>query len=222
MLVTFVALLMTAAPVQPAAAPAQGGMVFTDEEPPPAWHTGSSSSRLALPVVIRFDEKFVEKLPVTESNSGGVDAYSNAAPAALRRYAPALARRHFEEARWTVEVGKGREIVIRNIGVTYSSGPYYQVQVVVDRVQDGHRLGQATGRGSASANHQADRIKASWGGAYGAQAANDAYRPKPEEDAFVIGQAAVQALDNALYQLASVWSSEQQRDAILKAAQHRK
>ena len=58
---------------------------------------------------------------------------------------------------------------------------------------------------------------------------DEASKPHPDEDAVVIGQAAIRALDSALMQLSAVWGAEQQRDEImrkqaeaLKAAQKRK
>ena len=219
------ALLAAAAPVQAKpmaapAAPAGPSKVLADEDPPAAWYQGNSSARLALPVAVRFDPAYQDVVPLTAANGGASEGTTDDASAVLRKNTPAVARRHFEEAKWTTESGKGRELVIKSVTVTFHSGPHYQVQVMVDRVQDGRRLGQATGNGNATADHGKDRARAAWApGPWGRSASNEATRPHPTEDAPVIQQATIRALDSALNQLASIWSSEQQADMYRKQAE---
>lgn len=213
--------LLSAAPAPapaPAAAP-QVARVLSDEDAPAAWYQGNSSARLAAPVVIRFDGAVVDTLTLTAASGGASGGTTDAPATALRKHTPAVARRHFEEAKWTTEVGKGRELVLKSVSATFHPGPSYQVQVIVDRVQDGRRLGQATGTGMASADHTADRTRATWApGPWGRAAAHQANSPHPVEDAPVIQQATIRALDSALLQLAAYWAGEQQAEAMQKQA----
>ncbi|HEY3449647.1 MAG TPA: hypothetical protein VGK67_25055 [Myxococcales bacterium] len=218
------ALLAAAAPVQaqPMAplAPAGPAKVLADEDPPAASYQGNSSARLAAPVVVRFDPAFQDLTPVLAANGGASEGTTNAASAVLSRNTPAVARRHFEEAKWTTGTGKGRELVIKSVTVTFRQGPSYQVQVIVDRVQDGRRLGQATGSGQAAADHSKDQARARWApGPWGRAAHNEASRPHISEDAPVIQQATIRALDTALNQLGAVWGSEQQAEMYRKQAE---
>ncbi|MGC4117944.1 MAG: hypothetical protein QM765_26030 [Myxococcales bacterium] len=208
-----------AQPIAPAA-PAAPAKVLADEDPPTTWYQGNSSARLAAPVVIRFDPAFQDLTPVVANNGGASEGTTAAASAMLSRYSPSIARRHFEDAKWTTGSGKGLELVIKSASVTYYPGPSYQVQVIVDRVQDGRRLGQATGSGHAAADHGKDRARAAWApGPWGRAAHNEASRPHLEQDAPVIQQAALRAFDTALNQLGAVWGSEQQAEMYRKQAE---
>ncbi|MGC4117943.1 MAG: hypothetical protein QM765_26025 [Myxococcales bacterium] len=205
-----------AQPIEPApaasAVPVGYAKVFADEDPPANWLQGNSSPRLAAPVVVRFDPAFQDVVPVAANSGSASDGSTNAASLSLSKHTPSVARRHFQEAKWTTGAGKGRELVIKSVAVTFSQGPNYRVQVVVDRVEDGRRLGQVTGNGSATADHSKDKARANWApGPWGRAARNEASRPHLPDDNPVIAQATVRAVDQALKQLASTWEREDAR-----------
>jgi hypothetical protein len=188
---------------------------LSDEAADPSAFQTPGASRLAAPVVVRFDDQFVGNVDLTPQAGGKAEATSDAPDSALRRFSLGVARRHFEDAKWASNVGKGRELVIKSVGVSFYQGPSYQVKVTVDRVQDGHRLGQSQGTGMAQADHAKARAGAAWApGPWGAAATHNAMKPNPTEDAPVIQTATIRALDTALNQLGAVWANEQQADAI--------
>jgi len=97
---------------------------------------------------------------------------------------------------------------VKSAVVLFHPGPSYQVQVVVDRYEDGRRLGQATGSGYAQPDRKADQVRAAFApGPWGYAARNEAQKPRPEEDAVTIELATVRALDHAFMQLGVVWFS---------------
>jgi len=198
----------------------------TDLEPPPAALTGPSSTRLALPVAIRFDDSLSDDISKLISKDDGSSAGATREPVwAVARFAPGVARRHFEEAKWG-EKGAERSVVVKSVSVAWSSGPNYEVKVVVDRYEGDHRLGQATGSGWARPDRTGQRTGAAFAGPFAIAVHNDANQPKPQDDGQVIRQATVAALDSALYQLAAVWGGEQMMakaradaEAMMKKAQ---
>jgi hypothetical protein len=182
-----------------------------DLEPPAAGLQGPSSTRLALPVELRFDDTLTDDVTqlVKQSTGSAEPGQATREPVwAVARFGPAVARRHFEEAKWGDKKAE-RSIVIKSVSCTWTEGPHYQVKVVVDRYENGHRIGQSTGTGYAMADRTAQRTGAAYAGPFGIAMRHDANQPKPEDDGQVIRQATVAALDSALMQLAAVWSGEQ-------------
>ncbi|MBI5497282.1 MAG: hypothetical protein HY904_19870 [Deltaproteobacteria bacterium] len=181
---------------------------------------GPSSARLAAPVTVRFVDGFPDE-PTPMMPQGGARARgSSPAPAeGLRTFTLDVARRHFEEAKWGKAAGKGRELVIRSVALTVSQGPVYNATVVVDRVQDGRRLGQATGQGTSWVDRSNQHLAAAFAGPFAGLAAHDASSPKARQDATAIRLATLRALDSALYQLAAYWSGEQLADEYRRQAQ---
>lgn len=207
------AALLVAAPKGPARPPAAApeppaAADLLDAEPTQYTFQLGSSPRFAPPVKVRLDDAWPkEALPVRPlSGAGAQEGWSWAPTQAAKKYTLAVARRHFESAAWTGGRDRGRELVLKGAVVQVSPGPYYQVQVTVDRYEDGRRLGQAQGTGSAQADRTADRTKAAFvPGPWGAAAVQDTLRAKPDEDAAVIAQATLRALDHAFMQLGLAW-----------------
>jgi hypothetical protein len=194
-----------------------------DKEPPPAATSGLSSPRLAAPVLVRLDPKFPEDgTPLTPQEGGQARGTTGVPRQALSTYALAIARRHFEEATWADKPGKGRELVIKSVTLLVQRGPVYQAQVVVDRVENGKRLGQATGTGVAVPDRTGDRLAAGFAGPFAALAAEDANRPKAAKDARSIEIAVLKSLDAALVQLAAYWASEQANAELMRTPKQKK
>jgi len=191
-----------------------------DAEPPAAALTGASSARLAKPVVITYGKEFPKgELTLVKQDGKATSQVSDVPSMALRRYARAIARRHFEDASFTAPASstkkgkKGepvRELVVQSVVVVVNQGPSYQARVVVDRVQDGKRLGQATGQGFAMPDRTTERQRAAFvPGVFGLAASHKASQANADKDAAAIETAVVQALDSACLQLAAYWSGEQ-------------
>lgn len=194
---------------------------FEDKDPPPAAVNGPSSGRLALPVTVRFDSRLTgDPIPMTPQQGGRATGTTMAPLNALTRHGLGIARRHFRDATWNKNAkaaGKGREVVIKQVTLLVTQGPTYQAQVVVDRYENGERLGQATGSGYSAPDRTNDRMAAAFApGLLGMAAAADANKPKAGKDAAVIETAVLRAFDQALLQLAAYWSGEQE------AAKYRK
>src|SRR5262245_56815961 len=88
-----------------------------DLEPPAAGLQGPSSTRLALPVEIRFDDSLGDDVTKLVKQSTGVaePGHATREPVwAVARFAPAVARRHFEEAKWGEKKAE-RSIVIKSV-----------------------------------------------------------------------------------------------------------
>lgn len=194
---------------------APANLPLQDAEPPGAYLEGSSSPRLALPVTVRFDDAYgPDPTPLTQQQGGRAVSASRAPSAALVKYTLAVARRHFEDARWGESERGLRELVLRSVTVKFAPGPFYTAQVTVDRYHGGRRLGQATGTGMAQPDRSGQRVAAAFAGPFGAVVHHDANQPRAEEDAKVIASATLRALDSALQQLSAYWSNEQQAEAL--------
>src|SRR4051794_8551615 len=128
-----------------------------DYEPPAAALSGPSTARLALPVALRFDDTLTDDVShlVKQSTGSAEPGHATREPVwAVSRYAPGVARRHFENATWGDKKAE-RSLVIKSVSVSWRDGPHYEVQVVVDRYEGTRRLGQATGKGFATADRTA-------------------------------------------------------------------
>lgn len=189
-----------------------------DLEPHAAALTGPSSARLALPVTVRFDVTLTDDVSnLVRKDTGKTESRSREPVYAVARYAPAVARRHFEEAKWN-ETDGDRAIVVKSVSVSYAPGPHYEVKVVVDRYEGGKRVGQATGSGYGTPDRTGQRVGAAWAGPFGHAVREDANQAKGEEDGLVLRSATVAALDNALFQLAAVWAGEQMMQKAMEQA----
>lgn len=190
-----------------------------DLEPPATALTGPSSARLALPVSMRFDVSVKDDVSnLVRKDNGATESRSREPVYAVARYGPAVARRHFQEAKWN-ETDGDRAIVVKSVAVSYAPGPHYEVKVVVDRYEGGKRIGQATGSGWGTPDRTGQRVGAAFAGPFGHVVNNDANQAKGEEDGLVLRSATVAALDNALFQLAAVWSGEQMVQEAMKQQQ---
>jgi hypothetical protein len=176
---------------------------------PPGALTGNASPRLALPITLAFDSSFVDDITQLVKDDGTTRAGATRDPLwAMARFGPAIARRHFEDAKWTEVLP--RSVVVKNVTVTFRSGPTYEVKVDVDRMEGTRRLGQATGRGyGMGQRNTAQRTGAAYAQAFGARPKNGLTEANPVADAEVIRNATLQALDSALMQLSMVWGGEQ-------------
>jgi hypothetical protein len=194
-------------PPPPPPVPAQANPAgeFADADPKTYTFQLSSSTRFAPAVQVRLGNEFPASAIGVGSQTGGESyGWSWAPLQAIRKYSLAVTRRHFEDARWSQAAGKGKQLVVKSVQVVGSAGPSYQVQVVIDREEDGRRLGQATGSGYAQKDRPEERAGARWAGAWGGRAAyEEATKPRPEEDAQTIAQATLRALDHALLQLSA-------------------
>ncbi|MHB8872863.1 MAG: hypothetical protein ACYC8T_04185 [Myxococcaceae bacterium] len=178
---------------------------------------------------MHFDGSLTGDLsPLVKKDSGEAEFSSREPVGAVARFAPAVARRHFEQASWGEKKAE-RAVVIKSVAVSYSDGPHYEVKVVVDRYEGERRIGQATGTGYGYPNRTGERIGAAYAGPFAPIVQNNANQPKPEDDAPVLRTATVAALDSALLQLAAVWAGEQlaekyRQDALprSKAAKRKK
>jgi hypothetical protein len=192
-------------PPPPAVAPAGNAAgELTDADPRAYTFQLSSSSRFAPAVQVRLANEFPNAALMVPAQNGGEQFGWTWAPLqAIRKYTLAVTRRHFEDAKWGGGRGSGKELVVRSVNVVGSPGPSYQVQVVIDREDNGKRLGQATGTGHAQTDRKGEKEGARWGGYWARGAYNEAVKPRPEEDATTIAQATLRALDHALLQLSA-------------------
>lgn len=181
-----------------------------DLQPPAGALTGMASARLAAPVAIAFDVGINDDVTPLVKNDGSSRAGGTREVVwSLARFAPAIARRHFEDAKWT-DPKATRSIVIKSASVTFRSGPFYEVKVEVDRYDGKKRLGQASGTGYGQGTRTtAQQTGGAYAAAFGVKVDNGATEADPAQDAAVIRAATLQALDSALMQLAAVWSGEQ-------------
>lgn len=195
---------------------------LVDKEPPAAALQGAASGRLARDVTVRFADSYTfDPVPLTPQNGGKATSGTPRPHEALSTYTLAISRRHFEDAAWGTakNKGKGREVVIKRVGVLVQQGPHYQVTIDVDRLEDGRRKGSATGQGFAMPDRTNDRIAASFApGLLGLAAAQDANSPKARKDAAAIEVATLRALDSAMLQLAAYWSGEQLQEEYRQKA----
>lgn len=205
-----------------------------DRPVPPGTLTGPSSGRLALPVVLDVDAELARRpeLPVQVADRPGQKRGDTTVPTeALLLHSLDVARRHFEDAEWSDDTrrladegapprakkrsknkkrGKGRFVVVKSVEIEAREGPMYTVRVIVDRIEDGRRLGQATGTGIATPDRTRERRSAAFApGILGAVAARKASAPKADKDAEAIRMATLRALDSALLQLSAYWAGEQ-------------
>ncbi len=180
-----------------------------DYEPPPTALTGNSSARLALPVTLRFDDTLNDDVTqLIKKDTGRAEGASREPVYAVARYAPSIARRHFEQATWGTKNGE-RTLVVKSVSVVWSAGPNYEVKVVVDRYDGEHRVGQATGSGWGRPDRTAARAGAAWAGPFGGMVHEEANRSKADEDGVTLRTATVAAIDSAMNQLGAVWAGEQ-------------
>lgn len=185
-----------------------------DQEPPAVPGLGlASAGRMAHKVTVRFSEKIAPEVGIVSRTGGKPTGAKTGEPVdALSRYSLALARRFFEDAKWGTprNRGKGRELVITSIKVLSQRGPLYEVQVQVERRENGKRLGQGSGMGMVAPDRHSQRMGAAFApGLLGAAAAHDANRPKASKDQVAIMQATLQAMERAIMPLASYWAGEQ-------------
>lgn len=181
---------------------------------------GPSSTRLAKPVTVTFGKHYAAKAKLSDAN-GKPKGESSAPDETIRRHALEVARRHFEDSSWAKDATapkkakkgkkkKGREIVIQSVTLVVNPGPSYRATVVIDRVQDGRRLGQATGQGFGMPDRTNERQAAAFApGVLGLAMSHKANKARPSEDSGSIETAVLQALDSACLQLAAPWAGEQ-------------
>lgn len=180
-----------------------------DLEPPAAALTGPSSTRLALPVTIRFDDTLTDDVSsLVKKDTGRAEGASREPVWAVARYAAAIARRHFEQASWGTKNAE-RTLVVKNVSVGWTEGPSYEVKVVIDRYDGDHRVGQATGSGWGNPDRSGQRAGAAWAGPFGGIVHANANQAKADEDGVTLRTATVAAIDSAMMQLGMVWAGEQ-------------
>ena len=193
---------------------------------PPNVTLGPASTRLALPVAIAFDPAFTDDVTQLVKDDNTTRAGGTRDPLwAVARFGPNVARRHFEDAKWTDPLP--RSVVIKRVAVMFRSGPHYEVTVEVDRYEGTRRLGQASGKGyGMGQRNQAQRTGAAYANMFGGKPKNGLTEADPTADAEVIRNATLQALDSALMQLSMTWGAEQMMqkaredaEAAVKAAQ---
>ena len=188
--------------------------------------TGPASTRFAMPVSISFDAALAAETPLVKDDGSTRAGTTPDAVGAIARSAPAVARRHFEDAKWN-DAANPRTVVVKNVTVSWRQGPSYEVRVEVERRDGDKRLGVAQGMGFGMAQRSnAQRTGAAYANMFGAKPKNGLTEANPATDADVIRTAALQALDSALYQLSAVWAGEQMMqkaredaDAAMKRAQ---
>jgi hypothetical protein len=171
--------------------------------------TGPASARFAAPVSITFDPSITGDTTLVKADGSTRAGTTPDAIAAIARSAPAVARRHFEDAKWN-DAANTRSIVVKSVTISWREGPSYEVHVEVERRDGDKRLGvaQGTGYGTAQRNN-AQRTGAAYANMFGAKAKNGLTEANPATDGEVIRTAALQGLDGALYQLSAVWAGEQ-------------
>lgn len=188
--------------------------------------TGPASARFALPVSITFDPALPGDTTLVKDDGSTRAGTTPDAVGAIARSAPAVARRHFEDAKWS-DASNPRSIVVKNVTITWRQGPSYEVRVEVERREGDKRLGVAQGTGYGMAQRSnAQRTGAAYANMFGGKPKNGLTEANPSTDAEIIRTAALQGLDQALYQLSAVWAGEQMMqkaredaDAALKRAQ---
>ncbi len=173
--------------------------------------TGMSSSRLSLPVSIAFDTATItdDVTPLMKDDGSNRAGGTRDVIWALARFAPSVARRHFEEAKWN-DGTVSRTITIKTVSVLWRTGPSYEVRVEVERRDGDKRLGQTTGTGYGTApRNNGQRVGAAYASAFGARPKNGLTEANPATDGETIRAATLQAFDSALLQLSAVWAGEQ-------------
>ncbi len=172
--------------------------------------TGPASARFALPVSITLGAGLTDDATVLVKDDGSTRAGSTRdVVGSLSRFAPNVARRHFEDARWA-DPSLLRTVVISSVSVKWRSGPYYEVHVEVERFEGSRRVGQASGTGYATASrNQGQRVGAGYAAAFGVRVKNGLTEANPASDGEAIKSATLQAFDSALMQLSAVWGGEQ-------------
>jgi len=181
-----------------------------EDQPVTAPLTGPASVRFAMPVSITFDPSITSGDTMLVKADGSTRAGTTPdAIAAIARSAPAVARRHFEDAKWN-DAANPRSVVIKSVTISWREGPSYEVHVEVERREGDKRLGvaQGTGYGMTQRNN-AQRTGAAYANMFGAKPKNGLTEANPATDGETIRTAALQAFDGALYQLAAVWGGEQ-------------
>lgn len=172
---------------------------------------GMASSRLALPVSIGFDTTVItdDVTTLTKDDGSTRAGGTRDVVGSLARFAPAVARRHFEDAKWN-DATNTRMIIVKSVSVLWRSGPSYEVRVEVERRDGEKRLGQATGTGYGTApRNNGQRMGAAYANAFGARPKNGLTEANPATDGETIRVATLQAFDTALLQLSAVWAGEQ-------------
>lgn len=172
--------------------------------------TGPASTRFALPVSVGFGGGVIDDATLLIKDDGSTRAGSTKdVVGSLSRFALNVARRHFEDARWS-DPGITRRVVINAVSVKWRSGPFYEVHVEVERFEGERRLGQASGAGySTASRNQGQRVGAGYAAAFGVRVKNGLTEANPATDGEAIKSATLQAFDSALLQLAAVWGGEQ-------------
>lgn len=172
---------------------------------------GMASSRLALPVSIGLDTAVItdDVTPLMKDDGTNRAGGTRDVVWSLARYAPSVARRHFEDAKWN-DATNPRMLIIKSVSVLWRQGPSYEVRVEVERRDGEKRLGQATGTGYGTApRNNGQRMGAAYANAFGARPKNGLTEANPATDGETIRAATLQALDSSLLQLSAVWSGEQ-------------
>lgn len=192
-----------------------------EDLPLPAPMTGMASSRLALPVSIAFDLTSItdDVTPLVKDDGTRRAGGTRDVVWSLARYAPAVARRHFEEASWN-DGTNSRTVTIKSVAVLWRQGPSYEVKVELERRDGEKRLGVATGTGFGTApRNNAQRMGAAYANAFGARPKNGLTEANPTTDAETIRAATLQAFDSALLQLSAVWGGEQMMEKARQDAE---
>lgn len=182
-----------------------------EDQPLPAGAlTGPASTRFALPVSIGWGAGLTDDTTPLVKDDGTTRAGSTRdVVGSLAKFAPHVARRHFEDAKWA-DPSVPRALMITSMSVKWRSGPYYEVHVEVERFEGTKRLGQASGTGYATATrNQGQRVGAGYASAFGVRVKNGLTEANPATDTEAIRSATLQALDSALMQLSAVWGGEQ-------------
>ena len=210
---------------------------LSDERPPDGTFNGPASARFARSVTLHIAPDVGEEVTIKKQGMPQRDYGTTRAPTdALRRYALAAARRHFEDASWADDAGArsskrqarqkahgGREVIIKHISIEAARGPSYTVIIEVERRVGGRRKGAATGRGFAVPDRSgAQRSASILPGPFGLVARHKASAPSAKKDAAIIEIASLRALDQALLQLAAVWAGEQAVEDARKKARRRR
>lgn len=184
-----------------------------DHEAPAVPGMGLSSGHLAKPVTLRLASTLTPEVEVIGRQSGKPSGMMTSAPVdAVSEYSLSVARRFFQEAKWGSgkAPGKGRELVVKSIKVLAQPGPLYEVQVDVERYENGKRVGQSTGTGMTSPDRAGARRGAGMiGGWAGAAVRNDVNQAKASKDGAAITQATLQALERAVFNASAFWAGEQ-------------
>ncbi len=182
----------------------------TGDQPVTTPLPGPTSARFALPVSLAFDATLTDDATALVKDDGSTRAGSTTdVIGALAQSAPAVARRHFEDAKWN-DAASPRTVIIKSVTVSWRTGPHYQVRVELERREGDRRLGvaQGTGHGSGSRSN-AQHTGAAYARMFGGKPKTGLTEANPAADGAVLRAAALQALDQAMYQLAAVWGGEQ-------------